>query len=186
MSNSIRKNPVHDLPQIDPSSYVDPSAVIIGPVVIGKHCYIGPQVAIRADEVDPASGKVAPVIIGDGVNVQDGVIIHALAGCEVKVGSHSSLAHGCVVHGPCTIEDECFIGFRAVVFKTTIAKGSMVKHGAIVEGIDIPANKVVPTGAIITSTEDLSKLTDITHALIEFKEEVAHTNIELAAGYKKV
>jgi carbonic anhydrase/acetyltransferase-like protein (isoleucine patch superfamily) len=186
MDASLRKNPAANLPQADPSSYVDPSAVVIGPVIIGKRCYIGPNAVVRADEVDPETGKVAPVTIGDGVNLQDGVIIHALAGCEVIIGSHSSLAHGCIVHGPCVLEEGCFVGFNAVVFKSVVGKGSMIKHGAVVEGVDIPAGKVVPTGAVITKPEDLGLLTEINHDQQEFMQEVAHTNEELAAGYKKV
>lgn len=186
MNKNFRKNPFGDEPQVDPSSYIDPTAVIIGPVVIGKECYIGPHVAIRADEVDASTGKVAPVIIGNQVNLQDGVVIHALAGCEVKVGNQTSLAHRSIIHGPCVIEDGCFIGFNALVFKTTIGKGSMVKHSAVVEGIDIPPGKVVPTGAIITQKEDLNLLTDVNHEQQEFMEEVFHTNIELANGYRKL
>jgi carbonic anhydrase/acetyltransferase-like protein (isoleucine patch superfamily) len=186
MSESLRKNPVGDMSQVDPSAYVDPTAVVIGPVVIGENCYIGPNAVVRADEVAADTGKVAPVIIGDGVNLQDGVIIHALAGCEVVIGSHSSLAHGCIVHGPCVLEEGCFVGFNAVVFKATVGKGSMVKHGAIVEGIDIPAGKVVPTGTVIAKPEDLNLLVDINHDQQEFMEEVAHTNVELAEGYKKI
>lgn len=113
MSECFRKNPVADLPQVDPLSYVDPCVGVIGPVTIGKNCYIGPNVVVRADEVDAGTGKVAPVTIGDGVNLQDGVIIHALAGCEVVIGSHSSLAHGCIAHGPCVLEEGCFVGFNS-------------------------------------------------------------------------
>lgn len=185
MSENLRLNPEGDKPVIDSSSYVDSSAVIIGPVTIGKNCYIGPQTVIRADEVDEKTGRVAPVIIGDNVNVQDGVIIHALAGTSVEVGSNTSLAHGCIVHGSCKIEEGCFIGFRAVVFKTVIGSGSMVKHGAIVEGVDIPAGKLVPTGEIITSEADLNKLKDVGQAEKKFMEEVVHTNIGLSQGYKK-
>lgn len=184
MSENLRANPKGDKPTVDPSSYVDPSAVIIGPVTIGKNCYIGPQTVIRADEVDEKTGQVAPVIIGDNVNIQDGVIIHALAGTSVEVGANTSLAHGCVVHGPCKIEEGSFIGFRAVVFKTVIGSGSMVKHGAIVEGINIPPGKLVPTGSVITSEADLGKLKEVGHAEKEFMEEVVKTNMELAHGYK--
>ncbi len=186
MGDSLRLNPKRDKPTVDPSSYIDPSAVLIGPVTIGKNCYIGPNVVVRADEADPGSGKVAPVLIGDEVNLQDGVIIHALAGTTVSIGSHTSLAHGCVIHGPCSIEEHCFVGFRAVVFKSTVGSGSMIKHGAIVEGVDIPSGKVVPTGAVITSVDDLQKLKDIGHAEQEFMEEVVHTNVQLAEGYAKL
>ena len=41
-------------------------------------------------------------------------------------------------------------------------------------------------GAVITKPEDLGLLTEINHDQQEFMQEVAHTNEELAAGYKKV
>ena len=184
MEGSLRANPKGERPTVNPSSYIDPSAVIIGPVTIGKNCYIGPNVVVRADEKDSSSGEVAPIVIGDKVNLQDGVIIHALAGTKVSIGSCTSLAHGCVVHGPCFIGDHCFVGFRAVVFKSTVGSGSMIKHGAIVEGIDTPPGKLVPTGSVMTSTEDLKKLRHVGHEEQEFMEEVVHTNVKLAEGYK--
>ena len=37
-------------PQIGATSYVHPTAVLIGDVVIGEGCWIGPHVTMRADE----------------------------------------------------------------------------------------------------------------------------------------
>ena len=37
-------------PKIGKSSYIHPSAVIIGDVEIGEGCWIGPNVTLRADE----------------------------------------------------------------------------------------------------------------------------------------
>ncbi|NLU50411.1 MAG: carbonate dehydratase [Syntrophomonadaceae bacterium] len=186
MQNNVRKSPSGDVPEIDPTSYVNPSAVIIGKVKIGKNCYVGPNVVVRNDEVDEDTGKVTAVVIGDNVNLQDGVVIHALAGTGVTVGNNTSLAHCCVVHGPCKIGPGSFVGFNAVVFKTEIGSGCMVKHGAVVEGVDIPPGKVVPTGACITSPRDLGLLQDTNTEQREFMEEVVHFNVGFSQGYKKV
>ena len=36
-------------PVVDPSSYVHPTAVLIGDVIVGKHVYIGPNASLRGD-----------------------------------------------------------------------------------------------------------------------------------------
>src|SRR5512133_1283821 len=48
----IRPNPVGDRPQVDPTAFVDPSAQVMGKVIIGPRVYVGPLSVIRADEVD--------------------------------------------------------------------------------------------------------------------------------------
>ena len=65
----IRPNPVGDWPKVDPTAFVDPSAQLMGNVVIGPKVYVGPMTVIRADEVD-AHGKVHPVIIQEGTCIQ--------------------------------------------------------------------------------------------------------------------
>jgi NDP-sugar pyrophosphorylase family protein len=87
-SNNIRPNLVGDLPQVHPTALIDPSAQIIGNVIIGKDVFIGPLTVIRSDERGP-DGKVAPIVIGEEVNIQDGVIIH----------SHGETA--IIRYGPC-------------------------------------------------------------------------------------
>jgi len=174
------------IPEISPHAYIDPTAVIIGPVFIADGCYVGPHAVVRADEADEHTGLAAKVIIGARVNLQDGVILHALAGTEIVIEHSCSLAHGSVVHGPCQIGSGSFVGFNSVVFKTRIGAGVMVKHAAVVEGVDIPAGKLVPTGAVICSSEQVAGLAEATHEHREFMAEVVDTNLELAAGYDRL
>ena len=78
-NTSVRLNPQGDWPQVDTNAYIDLTAQLIGSVHIGSRVYIGPNAVVRADEVDD-EGEVKPIEIGSECNVQDGVIIHALAG----------------------------------------------------------------------------------------------------------
>lgn len=181
---SLRANPNGDTPKVDPSAYIDPTALLIGNVHIGPHVYIGPNAVIRADETDNA-GKVAPIKIAEGSNVQDAVIIHALAGTGITVGKKTSLAHGCVVHGPCSIGDNCFIGFRAVIFKSNIANNVMVSHAAVVQGFDIQENSLVPTARSILSKDDTVCLKTIAKKHKDFMKKVIAANLTLAKGYNK-
>ena len=37
------------VPVVDPSSFVHPTAVLIGDVIVGPGCYIGPGASLRGD-----------------------------------------------------------------------------------------------------------------------------------------
>ena len=180
---SLRPNPNRDLPRVDSSAYVDPSAQIIGNVRLGPRVYVGPNAVIRADEAD-LSSAVAPVEIGPECNIQDGVIIHALGGAKVTVGRRSSLAHGCIVHGPCTLGQGCFIGFGAKVFDAEIADGVFIGTGAIVQGVRLAPESLVPVGVSVICREDVIRLVGKTgpeeH---KFAERVTAAYLALAQGY---
>ena len=89
----IRPNLAGDYPEIHPSALIDPSAQIIGQVKIGKNVFIAPLTIIRADERGP-DGTVSPIIIGEEVNIQDGVIIHTHGGQSVTIGARTSVFRG--------------------------------------------------------------------------------------------
>ncbi len=146
----IRPNPVGDWPKVDPTAFVDPSAQIMGNVVIGPKVYVGPLTVIRADEVDE-DGKVHPVIIQEGTCIQDGVIIHGRAGSSVTIGPGANISHGVIVHGPATIKEDCFVAIRAVVYDSVLEESVWVGVGAIVMRTKVPANTWIPAGSVIRS-----------------------------------
>ena len=183
---SLRPNPNGDRPGVDSTAYVDPSAQVIGNVHIGPEVYIGPNAVIRADESDD-TGYVQPVVIESGCNVQDGAIVHALAGTQVRIGPQTSLAHGCIIHGPCIIGECCFVGFRAVVFNATLGDGVFLDTSAVVQGVDLAANALVPPGVVVSSEEDAAKQVGTTsQADMRFRENVVSANQALADGYGRL
>ena len=180
---SLRLNPEGDRPQVDPSAYVDPTAQLIGKVHIGPRVYIGPNAVIRADETD-ASLVVAPIKIGPQCNVQDGVIIHARGGAKVTVGCRSSLGHGCIVHGPCSLGERCFVGFGAKVFDAAIADGTFIGTGAIVQRVELAPDSLVPPGVSIFCRQHVIRLVSTAGPEErEFAERVVAANVALAEGY---
>ena len=176
----LRWNPFGDFPQIDGTAYIDPTAIIIGKVKIGKNVYIGPGVIIRADEPDSS------IVIGDNCNVQDKAVIHALERTSVEAGERTSLAHGCIVHGPCKIGKGCFIGFGSVVFNTEVGENVFIKHLAVVEGVDIPSGKLISNGAVVDIENKVNALGPLPKELEVFSEKVIITNLDLVRGYKNV
>jgi len=151
--DNIRPNLVGDRPRIHPDSLIDPSAQIIGNVIIEKDVFVGPLSVIRADERGP-DGKVQPIIIGEEVNIQDGVIIHSHGSTSVIIGARSSIAHGVIIHGPCTIGEECFLAVRATIYRTTLEDNVWIGMAASVMRTKLEQFAYVPSGAIIDSKYD--------------------------------
>lgn len=123
-------------PEVDESSYVDKTAVIIGNVKIGKNCGIFPGAVIRGDENS--------IIIDDGSNIQDCCVIHVDKDHKTYIGKNVSLGHAAMVHGA-TIEDNCIIGIHATVLNgARIGKGSIIGANALVT-----SNMVVPENSLV-------------------------------------
>lgn len=182
---SIRPNPNGDLPKVDTTAYIDPTAQIIGNVHVGPNVFIGPNAIVRADETDD-KGQVHSIEIGPECNIQDGVIIHALGGTQVTVGQRTSLAHGCIIHGPCTIGQNCFIGFRAVVYKASLGNGVFVNAGAVVQR-DLVDNVFVPAAVAVLSNEDrVQSVSKTQPADREFMEKIINANLALTKGYTRL
>ncbi len=169
----IRWNPKGDYPQIDNTAYIDPTAPIIGKVKIGKSVFVGPGAVLRADE--PRSS----ITINDNCNIQDRVIIHALENTSVLIEENTSLAHGCIIHGPCKTGRNCFIGFGSVVFNAEINEGVFIKHLAVVERVKIPSKMLVPNGAIIDCEDKVKDLEMATEELRAFSQKVVEANLKL-------
>jgi carbonic anhydrase len=183
--NGIRPNPVGDWPKIDPTAFVDPSAQIMGNVIIGARVYVGPLSVIRADEVDD-HGKVQPVIIGEDACIQDGVVIHGRSGSEVSIGARSNISHGVIVHGPATIKSDCFVAIRAVVYDSILEESVWVGVGSVIMRTTIAANTWVPAGAIIRSDQETKQFRLINLKEEKYKKGVYDASAALRDGYLKL
>lgn len=123
-------------PDLDPTSYVAPTAVLTGAVTLGPQASVWYGAVLRADN--------APITIGERSNVQDGCVFHVDTDKPLTLGSGVSVGHRAVLHG-CTVEDDALIGMGAVILNgARIGAGSMVAAGAVVlEGADIPPGSLV-------------------------------------------
>jgi SulP family sulfate permease len=167
------------------SAYVHPAATVIGRVMMGEHVHVAAGSSVRADEG-------SPFFIGPNTNIQDGAILHALKDKRVAVGSEEwaiyvgknvSIAHNAIVHGPCYVGDDTFIGFKAVVHDAVVGAHCFIGIGAIVVGVEIPDGRHVPHGAIIATADAVDALGPSTHAHNEFNEDVVDVNRGLAVAY---
>ena len=102
---------------------------------------------------------------------------------QVKVGPRTSLAHGCIVHGPSEIGEGCFVGFRAAVHHAQLADGVFVGTGAVVQNVKLGANALVPPAMAILSQTQADQAETTTQAEISFMEEVVNANLAMVKGY---
>lgn len=182
---TLEWNSEGDCPQVDRTAYMHPSAVLIGKVQIAAKVFIGPNAVIRADEPGP-DGILEPIVIEEGVNIQDAVVIHAIGGTGVRIRAGASIAHGAVVHGPCEIGTRGFVGFNSVIFRATLADGVVVMHQAIVEGVDIPEGMHVPSASAVCCEQDVRALKRVPPEMTAFVEKVRKVNTFLVeASLKK-
>ncbi len=180
--NNIRSNLAGDYPEIHSTALIDPSAQIIGHVKIDRDVFVGPLTVIRADQRGP-DGKVGPIQIGQEVNIQDGCIIHTDPGASVTIGSKTTVAHGVIIHGPCTIGEECFLAMRASLYKTVLEDHVWLGIGAIAKLVTLKSYTRVPAGATIRDRIEVLALRLITDKEKQYMEEVWAANSRLRNDY---
>ena len=111
-------------PVVHPDAYVHETAVLIGDVLIGADCYIGPHASLRGD--------FGRIVVAKGANVQDSCVMHSFPGKDCTVESNGHIGHGAVLHG-CRIGSNAMIGMNAVVMDdATIGESSIVGAAAFV------------------------------------------------------
>lgn len=127
-------------PQLGAAVFVDPSAVVLGDVVLGDDCSVWPAAVIRGD--------MHRIRIGARTSIQDGSVLHITHagpfnpdGYPLIIGDDVTVGHKVLLHG-------CSLGSRILV-----GMGSIVMDGAVIEdevilgaGSLVPANKTLESG----------------------------------------
>lgn len=112
------------------------SATVVGDVSIEPDANLWYGCVVRGDD--------APITIGRGTNLQDGVIVHADPGKPLHIGRDVTVGHRAVLH--CVrIEDGCLIGMGSVLMEDVqVGTGSLVAAGAVVS-----PGMVIPPGTLV-------------------------------------
>jgi carbon dioxide concentrating mechanism protein CcmM len=174
-------------PQIDETAYVHSFSNLIGDVKVGARVLIAPGTSIRADEG-------TPFCIGDQTTIQDGVVIHGLEQGKVVgddgqeysvwIGRQTNITHMALIHGPAYIGDDCFIGFRSTVFNARIGRGCVVMMHALIQNVEIPPGKFVPSGFVVTNQEQADQLPDVQDQDRAYAQHVVEVTGAVSASYQ--
>jgi carbonic anhydrase/acetyltransferase-like protein (isoleucine patch superfamily) len=118
------------------STWVAPSASVIGDVHIGQDVGIWFGAAIRGD--------TEQIKIGLRSNIQENCVLHTDPGFPLTIGAGCTIGHKALLHG-CTIGDNSLVGMGAIILNgAVIGDNCLVGAGALVT-----ERKVFPSGSLI-------------------------------------
>lgn len=122
-------------PVVSPDAYVHPRATLIGDVLVGAHCYIGPGACLRGD-----FGRIR---IEAGANVQDNCVLHSFPDGELWVGPGGHIGHGAILHG-CRVGANALVGMQAVLMDgVEVGEDAFIAAMALVK-----TSQQVPPGSL--------------------------------------
>jgi gamma-carbonic anhydrase len=124
-------------PEIHPSAWVHPSAILIGEVRVGPRVTVWPCTVLRGDH--------GFIEVGEESNLQDGTICHGTDGVSTTtIGARVTVGHRALLHG-CTIADDCLIGMGAILLDNcTVGRFSIIGAAALV-----PVGRAVPERSLV-------------------------------------
>jgi phenylacetic acid degradation protein len=124
------------VPVVDPTAFIHPTAVLIGDVIIGPGCYVGPSACLRGD--------FGRLILEKGANIQDTCVMHGFPNTDTVIEQDGHIGHGAVLHG-CRVGRNAMVGMNAVVMdNATIGENSIVAALAFVNAdVTIPPRSLV-------------------------------------------
>lgn len=126
-------------PDVHPSAYVAPNAVVCGDVKVAAGC----RVMFGACVIAEGGG----IELGENCIVMENAVVRSTARQATKVGSHCLIGPHAHLVG-CTLEDCVFIATGAAVFHgARLGYGAEVRVGAVVHlHSTLPAHASVPIG----------------------------------------
>jgi phenylacetic acid degradation protein len=124
------------IPVVDSDAYVHPTAVLIGDVIVGPRCYIGPNAVLRGD--------FGRLVLEGGSNLQDTCVMHGFPDCDTIVEQDGHIGHGAVLHG-CRVCRNAMVGMNAVIMDNAV-----IGEECIVAALAfVKANMQVPPRSLV-------------------------------------
>ena len=123
-------------PVVHESSFVHPQANVIGNVMIGAHCYIGPGAVLRGDWGE--------ILVADGCNIQENCVVHMFPGKSAVFEEGAHIGHGAIIHGA-KVGKNVLVGMNAVLMDDVeVGENSII--GAL---CFVPANMNIPPKSLV-------------------------------------
>lgn len=163
-------------PTLAERTYIAPTAVVIGQVVLHTGANVWFGAVLRGDN--------EPIIVGECSNIQENSVLHTDKGAPLTIGRNVTVGHSVTLHG-CTIGDNALIGMGATVLNhAVIGANSIVGAGALVTEGKQFADGVLLVGSPAKvlrelTAEEIVRLPDNAHRYAERGQDYAAHLIEL-------
>ena len=159
-------------PNIHESVWLAPNATVVGQVEIGSNSTVWFSAVVRGD--------VAPIQLGEKVNIQDGAVIHGTyQKSETRLENGVSVGHNAIVHG-CELKDRVLVGMGSVIMDhCVIGPNSIIAAGAV-----LPQGTIVPPGTIYGGVPAKKIKTVDTHLQKGEIERIAENYLLYASWFK--
>jgi phenylacetic acid degradation protein len=136
------------VPVVDPTSFIHPMATLIGDVIVGPGCYVGPGAALRAD--------FGQIVIGAGSNVQDNCVLHTFPAKAVVLEEESHVGHAAVLHG-CVVRRGALVGMNAIVMDdAVVGEQALVGAGSFIRAAFVVPPRTLAVGSPARIIRELS------------------------------
>lgn len=137
-------------PQFDETVFIDPTARLIGDIILGPGVSVWPFALLRAD-----SNRIE---VGERSVLLDKVLIESPKDHPVVVEKQVLISHGAILHG-CVVREGAIVGIGAIVLDgAEVGRNSIVGSGSLVPpGMKIPDHTLVigiPAKAVRTLDEE--------------------------------
>lgn len=123
-------------PQFDETVFIDPSARLIGEIILKKEVSIWPFALLRADS--------DRIVVGERSVILDKVLIESPTGRPVIIERDVLISHGVILHG-CIVREGAVVGIGAIVLDgAEVGKNSVIGSGSVV-----PPGMKVTEGSLV-------------------------------------
>ncbi len=118
------------------TSYVAPTAVVVGDVSLARRSSVWWGVVMRGDNDS--------ITLGEGSNIQENSVVHVDPGYPCHIGEGVTIGHSVTLHG-CSIGEGTLVGIGAIILNgAKVGRNCLIGANSFIgEGKEIPDNSLV-------------------------------------------